>query len=145
MKWKNGHFTTKRFTEKDIINLKLENQKLKDLEFWRSQTPPGPFTKPEDITSFIEDIPESKDKNNRMFIEIKFQKNTSTATRKIAKTFRSKKNHQNLGTSDSSSNLCQYLDHAWGITGLSLGVLRSVFDDLQLSTRFLLTRFLLLS
>ena len=135
----------KGFTEKDIINLKLENQKLKDLEFWRSQTPPGPFTKPEDINSFIEDIPESKNKNNRMFIEIKFQKNTSTATRKIAKTFKSKKNHQNLGTSDSSSNLCQSLDHAWGLTGLSLGVLRNVFDDLQLLTRFLLTRFLLLS
>ena len=138
MKWKNGHFTTKRFTEKDIINLKLENQKLKDLEFWRSQTPPGPFTKPEDITSFIEDIPETKDKNNRMFIEIKLQKNRSTATRKNAKTFRSKKNHQNLDTFDSSSNLCQYFYHAWVITGLSLGVLRSVFDDLQLLTRFLL-------
>ena len=73
----------KSFSEKDIINLKLENQKLKDFEFLRNQIPPGPFTKPEDVNSFMEDTPESKDKNNRMFIEIRFQKNTSTAIRKL--------------------------------------------------------------
>ena len=70
----------KGFTEKDI-NLQLENQKLKDLEFLRNQIPSGPFTKPEDVNSFMEDIPESEDKNNRMFIEIRFQKNTSAAMR----------------------------------------------------------------
>ena len=73
----------KSFSEKDIINLKLENQKLKDLEFLRNQIPPGPFTKPEDVNTFMEDTPESKDKNNRMLIEIRFQKNTSTAIRKL--------------------------------------------------------------
>ena len=70
----------KGFTEKDI-NLQLENQKLKDLEFLRNQIPSGPFTKSEDVNSFMEDIPESEDKNNRMFIEIRFQKNTSAAMR----------------------------------------------------------------
>ena len=73
----------KSFSEKDIINLKLEDQKLKDLEFLRNQISPGPFTKPEDVNTFMEDTPESKDKNNRMFIEIRFQKNTSTAIRKL--------------------------------------------------------------
>ena len=62
-------FHEKGFTEKDI-NLQLENQKLKDLKFLRNQVPPGPFTKPEDVNSLMEDIPESKDKNNRMFIQI---------------------------------------------------------------------------
>ena len=70
----------KGFTEKDI-NLQLENQKLKDLEFLRNQVPSGPFTKSEDVNSFMEDIPESEDKNNRMFIEIRFQKNTPAAMR----------------------------------------------------------------
>ena len=70
----------KGFTEKDI-NLQLENQKLKDLEFLRNQIPSGPFTKSEDVNSFMEDIPESEDKNNRIFIEIRFQKNTSAAMR----------------------------------------------------------------
>ena len=68
MEWKNGQVTKKGFTEKDIINLHLENLKLKDLEFLRNQIPPGPFSKPEDVNSFMGDIPESKDKNNRMFI-----------------------------------------------------------------------------
>ena len=68
MEWKNGQDTKKGFTEKDIINLQLENLKLKDLEFLRNQIPPGPFSKPEDVNSFMGDISESKDKNNRMFI-----------------------------------------------------------------------------
>ena len=106
MEWKNSSLQEKGFTEKDIMNLQLENQKLKDLEFWRNQIPPGPVTEPEDVNSFMEDIHESKDKNNRMFIEIRFQKNTSTALRKNAEVFRLKKNHQNLDTSDYASNLC---------------------------------------
>ena len=43
----------KGFTEKDIINLQLENQKLKDLALLRNQIPRGPFTKPEDVNSKI--------------------------------------------------------------------------------------------
>ena len=81
----------KGFTEKGIMNLKVGNQKLKDLEFLRNQIPPTPFTKPEDVNSFMEDIPESKDKNNRIFIVIRFQKNPSTGMRKNAEVFRLKK------------------------------------------------------
>ena len=115
------------------MNLQLENQKLKDLEFWRNQIPPGPVTKPEDVNSFMEDIHESKDKNNRMFIEIRFQKNTSTGMKKNAEVFRLKKNHQNIDTSDYASNLCQSLDQVRGITGLSMGHLQNV---LKWSTRY---------
>ena len=121
----------KSFTEKDIINLKLENQKLKDLEFLRSQIPPGLFTKPADVNSFMKDTPESKDKNNRMFIEIRFHENTPTTMSKNAEVFRLKKNHQNIGTSDYALNLCQYLDQARDITGLSMGDLRNVLNGLQ--------------
>ena len=65
-----------------------------------------------------------------MFIEIQFQKNTSPAMRKNAAVLRLKKNHQNLDTSDYSSNLCQYLDQARGITGLSMGNLQNVLNGL---------------
>ena len=132
LKWseKMASFQEKGFTEKDIINLQLENQKLKDLEFLRNQIPPGPFTKPEDVNSFMEDIPESKDMNNRMFIEIRFQKNTSTAMWKNVEVFKLKKNHQNLDASDYASNLCQYFDQARGITGLSIGDLPNVLNGL---------------
>ena len=53
LKWteKMASLQEKGFTEKDMINLKLENKKLKDLEFLRNQIPPGPFTKPEDETN----------------------------------------------------------------------------------------------
>ena len=124
-------FQEKCFTEKDVINLKLENRKLKDLEFLRNQIRPGRFTKLKDVNSFMEDIPKSKDKNNRMFIEIRFQKNTSACIRKNAEVFRLKKNHQNLDTSDYASNLFQYLDQARSIAGLLMGDLRNVLNGLQ--------------
>ena len=101
LKWseKMASLQEKGFTEKDIINLQLENQKLKDLEFLRNQKPRGPFTKPEDVNSFMEDIPESKDKNNRMFIEIRSiqEKYIYSYEKKCS---RLKKNYQNLDTSD---------------------------------------------
>ena len=61
-KWseKMARLQEKGFREKDIINLQLDNQKLKDLEFLRNQIPCGSFTKPEDVNSFMEDIAESK-------------------------------------------------------------------------------------
>ena len=77
----------KGFTEKDMLNLKLENQKLEDLEFLRTQIPPGPFTKKEEVTDFMEVIPESKEKDLRMYKEIWFQKNSTTAIKKDAPVF----------------------------------------------------------
>ena len=52
LKWseKMAKSQEKRFTKKDIVNLKLENQKLKDLEFLRNQIPPDPIAKPEDVS-----------------------------------------------------------------------------------------------
>ena len=69
----------------------------------------------------MEDIPESKDKNNTIFIEIRFQKNTLTAMRKNARVFRLNKNYHTLDTSDKTSNLCRYLNPTMGITRLSVG------------------------
>ena len=45
--------------------------------------------------------------------------------------FRLKKNHQNLDNSHYASNLCQYLDQAKGITGLSMGDLQNLLNGLQ--------------
>ena len=64
----------KCFTENDMLNLKLEYQKLEDLEFLRTQIPPGPFTKKEEVIDFMEVIPESKEKNLRMYKEIRFRR-----------------------------------------------------------------------
>ena len=97
----------KGFTEKDLLNLKLDDLKLKDLEFLQNQIPPGPFTKVDDVNQYMEDTPETKEKNNRMFIEIRFQKNTSAAMRKDAEVFGLNKIYHNLNTIDYAANLCQ--------------------------------------
>ena len=49
----------------------------------------------------------------------------------FSQVFRLKKNHQNLDNSHYASNLCQYLDQAKGITGLSMGDLQNLLNGLQ--------------
>ena len=67
----------KGFSQKDIINTNLERQKLDDLDFLAKQTFPGPFTLSGNISKFMETEPESKEKNHRMYRELRFQRNTS--------------------------------------------------------------------
>ena len=119
------------YNEKEVLNLKLEAQKLEDLEFLKNQTYPGPFTNITDVNAFMEAVPESKLKNDRMYREIRFQRNSSTALKRDAKVFRLKGAHKNLDTSDYASNLCQYLDHSKGGSNLSMGDLRNVLNGLN--------------
>ena len=67
----------KGFLQKELTSSGLEKQKLDYLDFLTKQSVPGPFTTTEAVTSFMENTPESKEKNKRMRIEVRFQKNTS--------------------------------------------------------------------
>ena len=42
------------YSEKDILNTKKENMNLKDLEFLKSQKPPGPFTKKSEVEEYMQ-------------------------------------------------------------------------------------------
>ena len=52
----------KEYSEKAILNTKIESQKLQDLEYLKQQSNPGPFTSTEQVKTFMEQIPESKEK-----------------------------------------------------------------------------------
>ena len=52
----------KGYSEKAILNTKIESQKLQDLEYLKQQSNPGPFTSTEQVKTFMEQIPESKEK-----------------------------------------------------------------------------------
>ena len=44
----------KGYNEKELLNLKNEDDKMKDLEFLKKQTIPGPFTTSDEVQSFID-------------------------------------------------------------------------------------------
>ena len=99
----------KGYTEKQVLNLRLEAQKLNDikfLNFWIL----GPFTNIVGVKSFMDAVPDSKEKNEQMYYKVRFQRNSSTAMTRDAEFSWLKLAHKNLETIDYATNFCQYLD-----------------------------------
>ena len=86
--------------------MRLDAQKLEDLEYLKRQKYPGPFTSTSDVKDFMDSEPESKFKNERMYKEIRFQRNSSTSMKRDSAVFRLKSCHKNLDTSDYATNVC---------------------------------------
>ena len=42
------------YTEKELLNVKKEANRLKDLTFLKDQDQPGPFTSKEDVLRFVD-------------------------------------------------------------------------------------------
>ena len=67
-------------------------KEIKELKVYlKQQSNPGPFTSTEQAKTFMEQIPESKEKTQRMYIEVRFQKNTSKFLKKDNAIFRLKR------------------------------------------------------
>ena len=75
------------YNQKENENIRLEKQKLDDLDFLKQQKVPGPFTTVEEVKSFLESEDESKEKNHRLYIEVRFQKNTTQSLKKDSSVF----------------------------------------------------------
>ena len=55
------------FQQQDILNVKKDANKLKDLEYLKKQTPVRPFTSCQEVEKYMETTPESKSKNDRLY------------------------------------------------------------------------------
>ena len=105
----------KGFSAKQIVNTKIEGQKLDDLDFLAKQNKPGPLTTSESVGTFMENEPESPAKNERMYSEIRFQRNLCQSLKKEAAVFRLKRNGKNLEISD----MLQICVNTWINQGVS--------------------------
>ena len=115
----------------EVLNLRPEAEKLNSIEFMRSQKFPGPFTNIPEVQSFMDAVLESKEKNERMYREVRFPRNCSTAMKRDEEMFQLKPVHRNLETIDYATNLCQYLDQIKGISSIPTGDLRNVLNGLN--------------
>ena len=65
--------------------------------------------------------PESKNKNEKLYIEIQFPRNTSQTLKKGAPEFHLKRDYKNLESPEYAANLSQYLDQSRSITNFRMG------------------------
>ena len=73
MEFTNAQAAREGIFRESILNTKTESQKLQDLEYLKQQSNPGPFTSTEQVKTFMKQIPESTEKYQRMYIEVRFQ------------------------------------------------------------------------
>ena len=99
------------FSDKETISMHIESIKYKDLEFLKSVG--GPFTTTEEMQSYEKEIEDSKRKNKRLYVEVRFAKNTSLRLKHTDPVFRLKRDNKNLHhSSDYAENLMIYLGTA---------------------------------
>ena len=104
---------------------------LEDTEFLKGQVISGPFTSVEEIDLFMNSCPESKEKNKRMYREVRFHRMTSNRKKETDSIFRLKKDGKNLETIDYANNLKSYLNKTKRLKSISIAELNTVLMGLQ--------------
>ena len=113
------------FAEKEKINTHLDSVKFKDLEFLKTKG--GPFTTSEEVDIFMDKkqmIP--KEKNHRLYVEVRYAKNTSLRLNHSDSVFRLRRDNKNLSSEEYSENLKTYLGSARKIKTISISDLSDV-------------------
>ena len=123
----------KGYAEKDLLNTKNEEKRLKDLQFLKNQAIPGPFTCKEDVVKFMVSCKESDEKVNRMYIEVKYAKVCSGFGDNKAM-FRLKKDGKKLGSEDYQDGLENYFEGARAATSISMADLNNILYALEETT-----------
>ena len=114
--------------KKDVDNNHIESVKYRDLEYLKEKN--GLFTTAEEVRDFDANTPESSEKNKRLYIEVRYAKNSCLSLKHTASVFRLKKDHKNLSSKEYVENLCQYLSDARNKTALTAADLSLVLTDL---------------
>ena len=104
---------------------------LEDTEFLKCQAIPGPFTSVEEIDIFMKSCQETKEKNSRMYREVRFHRMTSNRKKETDSVFRLKKDGKNLETIDYASNLKSYLNKTKRLKSISIAELNTVLMGLH--------------
>ena len=120
----------KGYREKDLLNAKNEEKRLKDLQFLKSQQIPGPFTCKEDVENFMNSCEESPDKVDRMYKEVRYAK-ASSGFGDNKSMFRLRQNGSRLTSKDYQDGLERYFEGARVATSISMADLKSILSALE--------------
>lgn len=105
---KQAELKRKGMDAKEISNISVDKQRNADLN--KLTEVGGPITTPEQVTQFMDrsDVDE-KTKNTRLYLEVRFAKNSSLSLPKSSDIFRLKRKGKNLPSKEYSDNLSTYL------------------------------------
>ena len=115
------------YTAQELLNTKNESTKYDCLDYLNSQNIPGPFSTAAEIHNFMKSDEESKEKNKRMKMEVKYARLmcTSMNPSKTA-AFRLQRSHKDLTTDEYAENLIPYLDTARSCKKLTMNDLNNI-------------------
>ena len=120
----------KGYDAKEVLNAKKDSAKIKDLDFLKNLG--GPFTKKEDVADYLKKTNFSnKEKNSRLYVEVRYARCTSLSLKETAKVFRLKRGGKKLETEEYASNLMEYLDDSKNMASLTITDLNNVLGSLQ--------------
>ena len=119
------------FDDKDLVNLKKDADKLKDLEFLKAQTIPGPFTSKEEVDEFLEREKDEILMNQRLYIEVRYAKATCQSMTNPSKFIKLKRNGNNFASEEYASCLKQDFDTSRNMTKLTMPDLHHVIGGVQ--------------
>ena len=93
----------------EVECLVLEKKKLEDLQYLKAQTSiAGPLTSVQELENLLQmDLPDAE-LNKRLYVEVRYKKNTSTSIKKSSSMFRLKSSGKNLASEDYIQNIKQY-------------------------------------
>lgn len=92
---------------KEIANIGVDKRKNSDLEKLKEYG--GPFTNPEDVLIFANSDTPEETKEKRLYLEVRYARDTSLSLPKSSPMFRLKQNYRNLPLSTYVQNLTTYL------------------------------------
>ena len=116
-------------TVKEIQNEQTDKKRNEDLD--RLKTLGGPFTKAEEVDEFVNSEVDEKLKSERLYIEVRYCKNTSLSLPKSSPIFRLKENYKNLSNSVYQTNLKTYLSKISCCANVSLADFDLVIQDMM--------------
>ena len=73
------------YSQQDLLNIKKDATNFKDLDYLKSQTPRGPFTKCAEVQGFMSSCKESAAKVERLHREVRYACNTCSSMHNPAK------------------------------------------------------------
>ena len=118
--------------DKEAISLSEERKKISDLQFLKTQDPPGPFTSADEVDSYMRNQRISDtEKNQRLYSEVRYAKLSTSNMKRSSVLFRLKKNYKNLCNDDYATNLKLYFGCINSVSTITLADLSYILTGLS--------------
>lgn len=116
------------FAKKQNVKISHDQTRNKDLEFLKSFG--GPFTSIESLDNFVQSSILEKDKQMRLYIEVRFAKYSSITIKRDEEIFRLIRNHRKLNVDEYARNLRIYLGKVSISTSVTMADFKSALCEL---------------